>query len=350
MPALLTMLSMAAMSGAHSLQGIADFFKSNQKILVGLFGLKHGVPKYTGIRDFVGALDFESVNAAFLGWARSAAPLEAGDFVAMDGKSLKSTVSNPTSGLQDFVQVVSAFAHRTGAVVAQKRFRHKKTAEGDCVRELLGAFEGLGITLTLDALHCQKKTVERIVNTGNDYLIRVKGNQPKLLEYCQKTAQEQSPLSAHEEKGARSGRVELRQTSVFEACTSPTAQQWAGLARVVRIRRSGTRGQKPFDETCFFISSLRRSDAAHFAHGTRGHWGIENRVHWVKDVVQNEDRSRIAFGSAAENLSIFKSVAISLFRINGFNSIASATRIFANKVNELFDALAGNNLTIFRTD
>ena len=145
------------MSGAYGLREIADFFKANKKALVELFGLKHGVPAYFSIRELVGRLDFESVSAAFESWGLQYVPLEKGDFVSIDGKSLRSTVENEFNGQQDFVMMVSAFAQKTGAVLSQTRFRHKKTSEIDQVKQLVDHFKQRGIVFTLDALHCQKK-------------------------------------------------------------------------------------------------------------------------------------------------------------------------------------------------
>ena len=157
LPQFLTMLSMASMSGAHGLREIADFFKSNAQDFIELFGLKHGVPKLVCIRELLGKLDFESVSDAFAAWSSSVSGLEKGDFVALDGKSLGSTVTDWASKRQDFVQITSAFAHRTGAVIDQRRFRHKKVSEIISVREIVARLSGRGFVLTLDALHCQKK-------------------------------------------------------------------------------------------------------------------------------------------------------------------------------------------------
>jgi hypothetical protein len=157
LPAVLTMFSMAAMSGAYGLREITDFFKSNEKSLCEMFNLKHGVPKFFCVRELAGGIDFEAVNAAFCKWTVSKYTLKTGDFVSLDGKSLNSTVQNSSLHLQDFVQIVSAFSHEKGLVVAQKRFRHKKVGEQEIVLQLVDELAGKGLVLTLDALHCQKK-------------------------------------------------------------------------------------------------------------------------------------------------------------------------------------------------
>ncbi len=94
---------------------------------------------------------------------------------------------------------------------------------------------------------------------------------------------------------------------------------WVGLKRIVRVERFGTRGNTPYSETAYYISSITL-EAPDFAQGIRGHWGIENQLHWVKDVVFNEDKAQIVDGYAAANFSILRSFAINLFRHNGFDS------------------------------
>jgi hypothetical protein len=187
--------------------------------------------------------------------------------------------------------------------------------------------------------------VGRIVNSGNDYIVQLKANQPKLLQFCQQTASKKQPLArfSSEEKGR--GRLEKRELVLFEADRkNEIARLWPGFRRIICINRSGLRGAKPYNQTHWYISSLQSNDASLFAKGIRGHWSIENQLHWVKDVVQNEDNCRIQYRAAAENLSTFKSIAINLYHINGYKSITHANRFFANKVKELFLPFSGNSI------
>ncbi len=132
----------------------------------------------------------------------------------------------------------------------------------------------------------------------------------------------------------RSDRLTTRTVSVFDNLTD-ISSEWVGLERLVKVERIGTRAGKPYEQVAYYISSLRLN-AAQFAQGIRGHWGIENRLHWVKDVVLEEDSSRIRLGNAPANLSIIRSLAIAILRNNGYSSITTAVRMIAHNLEQIF--------------
>lgn len=113
---------------------------------------------------------------------------------------------------------------------------------------------------------------------------------------------------------------------------------WVGVQRLIRVERAGIRANQPLSETMFYISSLA-IDAAGFARLIRSHWQIENRLHWIKDVVLHEDRSPLCDGSAPVNFAIVRTIALNLFRFNGFDSITQGIRHLAHDVRRLFSFL-----------
>lgn len=110
--------------------------------------------------------------------------------------------------------------------------------------------------------------------------------------------------------------------------------QWAGIKSLIRVERVGTRGGKQYHQIVCYISSLIGT-AQEFACGIRGHWGIENRLHWVKDVVLNEDDSTIRLGNAPANLSIIRAIALNILRRNGYLFITKAQRCLSNDIDKL---------------
>lgn len=181
-----------------------------------------------------------------------------------------------------------------------------------------------------------KKTVDAIIDSGNDYLIQVKGNQPTVFRTINETVNTQPPLSAtcHEERSR--GRDERRTVTVFPT-PSKGLEEWTSLQRVLHVERQVTRRGKQTVTHHYYISSLASNDANVFASGVRGHWSIENRLHWVKDVIQHEDDAGIKKGNGVETLSIFKNIAINISRELGFDSIKGAAIHFASNVKELLD-------------
>lgn len=110
--------------------------------------------------------------------------------------------------------------------------------------------------------------------------------------------------------------------------------QWTGIKSLIRVERVGTRKGKKYHEIACYISSLICT-AQEFAQGIRGHWGIENRLHWVKDVVFHEDHSTIRMGNAPANLSVMRTIALNILRRNGYASITTAQRFLSNDIDKL---------------
>jgi len=174
-------------------------------------------------------------------------------------------------------------------------------------------------------------------------VIAVKGNQKRLYEQIQLNTQQITPISVDISTEHRSDRVTTRTVSVFDYL-SDISSEWVGLRRLVKVERTGTRAGKPYEQIAYYISSLSLH-AAQFAQGIRGHWAIENRLHWVKDVVLEEDSSRIRLGNAPANLSIIRSLAIgfagalraiAILRYNGYSSITTAVRMIGHNLEQIF--------------
>ncbi len=168
-------------------------------------------------------------------------------------------------------------------------------------------------------------------------MIAVKANQKRLYEQIQLTTEQATPLSFDITTEHRSDRVTTRTVSVFDDLSGINSE-WVGLARLVKVERTGTRAGKPYEQIAYYISSLNLN-AAQFAQGIRGHWGIENRLHWVKDVVLEEDSSRMRQGHAPANLSIIRSLAIAILRYNGYASITTAMRMIGHNLEQIFRLL-----------
>jgi predicted transposase YbfD/YdcC len=179
-----------------------------------------------------------------------------------------------------------------------------------------------------------KKTVEQIVERGNDYLIAVKGNQPKLYATIQAEFELRSPDSCDDQTETVRDRITQRTVSVLSA-TADLAAVWTGVQSLIRVERTGVRGTEALHETMFYISSLT-ADARQLGEWIRAHWHIENRLHWSKDVVLKEDTAPLCSGNAPENMAILRTIAVNLLRLNGFASITQGIRAVAHDLDRLF--------------
>lgn len=176
-----------------------------------------------------------------------------------------------------------------------------------------------------------KKTVRAIVGGGNDFLIEAKGNQPNLLKQLITNTSRTVPIASYEKEERNRGRLEKRAVEIYDELTG-IDPEWIGIKSIIKIVRSGVRSSKAYYEEHYLICSLLTLDAESIANWIRAHWGIENRLHYVKDVNMNEDNSRIKAGQGAENLSLIKNMAINVYRHNGYQSLKYATIKYTNKI------------------
>lgn len=155
--------------------------------------------------------------------------------------------------------------------------------------------------------------------------------------HIKRISQQFKPRSRYLETEKTRDRVTTRITEVFHHLDG-IDKSWAGIKSLIRVERIGTRGGKRYHEVVCYISSLI-DQAKEFACGIRGHWSIENSLHWVKDVILNEDKSRISTGNAPCNLSILRAIAMNLLRQNGHTSITIAHRFLSNDIDKLLSLM-----------
>ncbi len=164
----------------------------------------------------------------------------------------------------------------------------------------------------------------------------MKGNQPKLFRSAQQVIVEQEPLSYHEEHEKDHGRHTSWYVTVYNGANHEKALDWKNLNRFIHVHRVCLKKGKEVHSDRLYISDLFHTDAEFFHKGIRGHWGIENRLHYVKDVVHQEDKNRIHSGNGPVNTAIMSTIAINIHRKNGNDSITDGQIRFGAKLNELF--------------
>lgn len=190
-----------------------------------------------------------------------------------------------------------------------------------------------------------KKTVELIIEGENDYIITIKGNQPNLLKVANELAQSSIAIDTNHHYENLHGRKTTRQVKVYPI-PSESLPDWVGAKSLVEVNRYGTRpqGKKSrrqivdYHERHFYLSSLNYS-ASEFALVIRGHWSIENQLHWVKDVTLNEDNCIHTGGFSPANWAMVRQFLVSLARQLDCRTLPEALRLMANQLQMIFDAL-----------
>ncbi len=347
-------IALAAMvSGADDAEAIEDFGESHEDWLRKLLELPHGIPSQdTFLRVFAG-VDPEAFQGAFREWVTGLRQTFEGGRIAIDGKTLRRSFDNASGGKA--IHMLSAWLVEDGLVLGQLKV-DAKSNEITAIPELLRLLDVRGATITIDAMGCQRAIAEQIIDSGGHYALAVKDNQPTLNDNVQTffadAQRPQRPLddpAPHFEKAreadAGHGRVEER-TCLLSRDLSwvENRADWKGLdaiALVRSVRHDKATGEASTEER-FFIVSHPSITAAELLQTIRGHWGIENRLHWVLDMTFGEDNIRTRIGNAAANFALVRHVALNLLRgINDKLSIRRRRRRCGSYQDYLEAALTG---------
>ena len=302
----------AVICGADTWNDIEAYGDSKQEWLSGYLELPNGIPSHDTFNRFFSALDPGAFETCFLNWVKSVARLTDGELVAIDGKTVRGSRDH---GAKSAIHMVSAWAGANKLVLGQVKTQEKSN-EITAIPELLKVLELRGCLVTIDAMGCQTAIVEQILREGADYLIAVKGNQGQLEQDIEDTIRFCKPASRDQQVDAGHGRVETRICSVYtDLAHIQHPDRWTGMAAVVCVETKryvkATRTENT--EKRYYITSLA-AGADRINRSVRGHWGIENSLHWVLDVAFREDDSRKRNGNAAENFSLLCRIALNLLK------------------------------------
>lgn len=170
------------------------------------------------------------------------------------------------------------------------------------------------------------------MESGNDYVIQVKRNARNVLRSITDYIATNEPTDVHTTAEKVRGRVEKRTCFVYSMAKA--FELYQDSFTVIHMLNEGVRNGKPYEESHYYVSNKRVSDAVHFATGIRGHWAIENSMHWVKDAVMYEDNSKVKGMNLSGKLSILRNIVMNIYRLNDIWSITKAIQKYCNRIPE----------------
>jgi predicted transposase YbfD/YdcC len=267
-------------------------------------------------------LNPNAFEACFVAWIASLAGGTEGRLIAIDGKAIRRSFEHAwdKSGM---AHLVSAFVGCNQMVFGQCKVEDKSN-EIVAIPKLLELIDVKGATVTIDAMGCQKQIAGQIVQQGGHYVLAVKDNQAKLHEKVRAVMAEARRENLegwsgdfHEQTEGGHGRIETRKVWCISDVQwlGAAGQDWPGLRSLALVEATRqVAGQTATTECRYYISSLEGRDAQAMGASIRGHWGIENRLHWLLDMTFQEDQSRIRKGHGAENYSRLRRIALNLLR------------------------------------
>ena len=319
---LLLITILAVICGAQNWADVELFGKSKHKWLATFLKLPHGIASHDTFGRVFAALNPEQLERCFIQWTAALAQAGHGELVAIDGKTIRRSFD--AAGEKSAIHMISAFAHTNRLVLGQLAI-DAKSNEITALPRLLELLDLRGATVTVDAMHCQRDTAQVIRDAGADYLMQVKANQRTLHEDVKLFFDEaiahgwaHTGHAFHETVEKDHGRIETRRCwSTWEVgwlTRTPRDRPWPDLAGILCVEAERKTAGKVSRERRYYLTSRDAHDAEALLAAVRGHWSIENSLHWCLDVAFDEDQRRLRSGHAAENFSRLCRLATNLLR------------------------------------
>lgn len=319
LPEILLLVLCATLAGMEDFVEITLWGRERLDFLRRFLPYERGLPSHDTLSDVINALDPELFKACFLAWVEGLRDQEP-EIIAIDGKTSRRTHARNKG--REPLHLVSAWASRQRLVLGQEAVADKSN-EIVAIPLLLKRLALSGALVTIDAIGTQVEIAKTIVEGGGDYLLSLKANWPTLLAELETFFADPAnapDCQVHDTVDADHGRLEQRQHRVCHKLDwllsdrrFPDERRVPGLTTIAMVQSRTERAGKIETDRRYYLSSAKL-DAKTFAHAVRAHWGVENRLHWVLDVVFHDDLARLRSGHGPHNMAVVKHMAMNLIR------------------------------------
>ena len=313
----LLLVLLGVIAGCESWVEIARYGEKKLALLRRFRPFKDETPSHDQLGDIFAVLDAEQFQLCFVAWVAGLTGLGP-EIIAIDGKTLRRSFQD--GGAKAPIHMVSAWSAKQNLVLGQVKVAEKSN-EITAIPKLLDMLVIKGAVVTIDAMGCQREIAAKIIEQQADYVLALKGNQGALRDDVEEFFIEQKANnyanctpSQHETLEKSHGRIETRTVTVVGAIDwLKERHAWSGLVSIVMVESCREMAGKSERESRFYITSLPAL-AERIGSAIRGHWGIENGLHWVMDMVFRDDECRIRKHNAPANFTTVKHMASNLLR------------------------------------
>lgn len=311
----------AVVSGADDFVSIAKWADTKKEWLANFLDMSAGVPSHDRFNAIFAALKPAEFEKCLLSWITALHEITGGQVIAIDGKTLRRSFDAASS--KAAIHMVSAWATANHVSLGQV-VTDAKSNEITAIPKLLELLEIKGCLVTIDAMGCQREIARQIVDGEADYVLAVKDNQPKLYEaihnfFAQHLEDDCQSIACRRAESHEKGHGRLDDRYYYLAKLPddfPLQEKWPGLKAIgIAVRVTEHKGGRHSGDVRYYITS-RYISGQKFAAAVRGHWGVENSLHWQLDVTFGEDQSRLRQGHADANFSLLRRTSLSLLKNN----------------------------------
>jgi predicted transposase YbfD/YdcC len=301
------------LADCEDFEEIQDFGNDRLDFLKTFLDLPNGIPSHDTMDRMMRHLKSDQLSAALGRWGRELVSKLSHYQLCIDGKEIRGTILEGQKHAS--VQILSAWVREANAQLGQLRISEKSN-EIDAAPKLLEVLDLHGAMVTADALNCQKKTVQTIIDGGGDYLLALKENQGIFFQQvADQFAKRKDNLACFVSLEKAHGRIDRREVWVdSDVRWLDSGLAWPGFKSIVMVQRERLHLAESKATISFYISSLENPNGETVADLVRGHWAVENQLHRHLDVTFSEDASRVRADNAAENLSILRKLALQLLK------------------------------------
>lgn len=320
---------LAVIAGADDFNEIARYAKVKYHWLTTFLKLPGGVPSHDTFNRVLCMIDAEQFQQSFVDWVNdirnsikipgiNEESLEDKDVISVDGKTVRNSKDQVTG--KKAIHMVSALSSKYGLVLGQQKC-YEKSNEITAIPQLLDMLLVEGSVITIDAMGCQKAIAAKIMRRKADYILALKGNQGNLYkevtDLFDKVNTQEFKKYVHQmdtQLEKDHGRIEQRDCVTIENLGwLSEIQQWPGVKSIAKITATVVKDEQQYTENRYYISSLP-GKADFINRAVRKHWFVENKLHWILDVIFKEDYCRVRTGNGAENLNTIRKIALNTIK------------------------------------